>query len=78
MDFNTIIANLFRRFQSLSPKLWTLVIFILGLIKYALESGSAQGLFTWVQNAGVQQVLGWITWFLTAIAGYTFSKKEDV
>ena len=72
MDFNTIIASLFKRFQSLSPRLWAIIIFSLGLIKYALESGFAQGLFGWVSENGTQQVLGWITWFLTAVVGYAF------
>ena len=70
MDLNAIIAALFKKFQSMSPKVWAIIVFILGLVKYGLESGFAQGLFAWVGEAGIQQVLGWITWFLTAIVGY--------
>jgi hypothetical protein len=80
MDFNSIIAQLFKRFQTLSPKVWAIIVFLLGLIKYGLESGYAQGLFAWVGEAGTQTVLGWVTWFLTAVVGYSFaasSKTSD-
>lgn len=71
----SFLAQIFDKFKASNPKIATIIIFILGVLLYAVQNGLGD-----IIGVDLNKVVEWLVFIMAALTGsrtYNYLPKED-